>query len=231
MNDPVFSRFVADADAIRTSGRWASVNSAIERFAANPGAGNEWYVQVIGGLSFSVCSEYLSLRNAYETNGDKRSSLLAWRARNLLELCVWSLYSAKARENARRIYEDAGRDVRQVFDIFSDWGVATVQDAEWIEHLRNANERLNQRAVREGIDSLVGSYKQVSEAAVECGLGEHFRISFKMLSKFAHPTAMQVLAAPDERRDALQRDVFYGKGCLYFCGSFEALEGLLLSLR
>jgi hypothetical protein len=39
---------------------------------------------------------------------------------------------------------------------------------------------------------------------------------------------MQLLAVPDEERDTLQRDVFYGKGCLYFGGAFEALEGLVV---
>ena len=228
MSDPVFSKFVETADAIRTSGRWASVNLAIERLAKNPGPDNEWYVQVVGGLVFSVFSEYSSLRNAYADRVDRGSSLLAWRARNLLELCVWSLYSAKSRQNARRLYEDAGRDVLQVFNTFSNWGVATVQADDWIERLTDAKERLNERAVQEGIDSLTGGYKQVAEAAVECGLGDHFRVSNKMLSKFAHPTAMQIIAAPDERRVALQRDVFYGKGCLYFAGAFEALEGLLV---
>ena len=95
--------------------------------------------------------------------------------------------------------------------------------------MTNAKESLSQRAAREGIDSLDGPYKQVSHAAGECGMADHFRVSYKMLSKFAHPTAMQLLATPDEKRDTLQRDVFYGKGCLYFGGAFEALEGLLCS--
>ena len=64
-------------------------------------------VQVIGGLCFCVFSEYLSLKRAYEEDRDRGSSLLAWRARNLLELSVWSIYSAKGRENARRLYRAA----------------------------------------------------------------------------------------------------------------------------
>jgi hypothetical protein len=194
MDDPMFSRFVAEAAAIRTSGRWETVNAAIERLAGNPGEDNGWYVQVIGGLCFCVFSEYLSLKRAYEERRDRDSSVLAWRARNLLELSVWSLYSAKGRENARRLYEDAGRDTLDVFSAFSNWGVATAQAANWIERMTNAKENLSQRAAREGIASLGGSYKQVSKAAGECGMGDHFRVSYKLLSKFAHPTAMQLLS-------------------------------------
>lgn len=228
MDDPLFTRFVEEAAAIRTSGRWEKVNEAIERLAGNPGKDNGWYVQVIGGLCFCVFSEYLSLKRAYEERRARDCSLLAWRARNLLELSVWSLYSAKGRENARRLYEDAGRDTLDVFSAFSNWGVAAAQPANWIERLTNAKESLSQRAAREGIDSLDGPYKPVSKAAGECGMGDHFRVSYKLLSKFAHPTAMQLLSVPDEERDTLQRNVFYGKGCLYFGGSFETLERLLV---
>ena len=141
---------------------------------------------------------------------------------------MWCLYVAKSRENARRLYEDAGRDARDVFSVFANWGVGTAQGADWIERLTNAQEGLSRRAAREGINSLDGPYKQVSKAAGECGMGDHFRVSYKLLSKFAHPTAMQVLSVPDEKREALQRDVFYGKGCLYFGGSFETLERLVV---
>ncbi len=43
-----------------------------------------------------------------------------------------------------------------------------------------------------------------------------------MLSKFAHPTAMRILAPPDERRESIQRDVFFSNDCLFFTGAFHA---------
>jgi hypothetical protein len=49
-----------------------------------------------------------------------------------------------------------------------------------------------------------------------------------MLSKFAHPTAMQILAPPDEVKAVLQKDCFFSQGCLFFSGAFQALEGQLL---
>ena len=58
-------------------------------------------------------------------------------------------------------------------------------------------------------------------------MGEHFSLSYKMLSKFAHPTAMRILAPPDEKREALQRDCLFSHGCLFFTGAFNALEGQL----
>ena len=225
---PEFSRFVDDAANIGTSGRWDTVNAAIERLAANPGVDNAWYVQVLGALCFKVFSEYTLLKNAYAEKQEGDASLLAWRARNLLELSVWSIYFSKSRENARRLYEDAGRDVLGVFRAFETWGKETAQCTDWLQQFTSAKRDLSERAAVDGIESLDGSYKPVHEAAKECGMGDHFRLDFRMLSKFAHPTAMQILSPRDEAKSILQRDYFFSQGCLFFTGAFVALERLLI---
>jgi hypothetical protein len=226
--DPELSRLVDEAANISGSGRWAAVNERIEYLSAHPGVDNSWWVQLLGSLCFQVFSEYLSLKRAHEGKRDG-ASLLAWRARNLLELSVWCLYCSKSRDNARRVYEDAGRDVLGLFSAFTKWGTATVQDPEWLDLFTGAKQDLSKRAASDGIASLGGAYKQVSEAARESGIGDHFSLSYRMLSKFAHPTAMRILAPPDEARDALQKDCFFSQGCLFFTGAFAALEGQLLS--
>jgi Family of unknown function (DUF5677) len=124
--------------------------------------------------------------------------VVAWRARNLLELSVWCLFCSKSKENARRLYEDAARDILGLFSAFTKSGTATAQDPEWLDLFTGAKKGLSQRATSDGIASLDGAYKQVSEAAKEAGIGEHFSLSYRMLSKFAHPTAMRILASPDE---------------------------------
>jgi hypothetical protein len=58
-------------------------------------------------------------------------------------------------------------------------------------------------------------------------MGNSFGVSYRFLSTFAHPTAMRVLARPDEGKNTLQRDCFFGQGCLFFGGAFEALERYL----
>jgi hypothetical protein len=45
-----------------------------------------------------------------------------------------------------------------------------------------------------------------------------------MLSKFAHPTAMQILGNADVEKQSLQRDTFHALGCCFFVGAFNALE-------
>jgi hypothetical protein len=186
------------------------------------------WVQLFGALCSHSFSEYLLLKKAYENRQRDDVSLLAWRARNLLELSVWAMYCAQRRENARRVFEDAGRDASDLFDEFIRWGTSTSQSVDWSNRLTSAKQDLSERALHnEGIDALDEPYKQVRDAARECGLGDHFRVGFKFLSKFAHPTAMRILSSPDEKREDLQRDMFFSYGCLFFTGAFNALEGQL----
>lgn len=113
------------------------------------------------------------------------------RALNMVDLC------SKSRENARRVYEDAGRDLNGIFDAYIKWGAATAQAKEWIDPIAAAKHDLSQRALAsDKIQSLHGPYKEVRDAASECGFGEHFSLSYKVLSKFAHPTAMRILSLP-----------------------------------
>ncbi len=227
MMDPVFAKFVDDAADVATSGRWAAMNAEIERLAAEPGPDNAWYVQLFGSLSFYVFSEYLLLRNTYAAKRTGEAPLLAWRARNLLELSVWATYCARSREKARRFYEDAGRDVLNLFNAFRAWGQTTEQCTDWPDSFTGAEQDLFKRAASDGIEDLNGSYTDVRKAAEECGIVKHYAVYFKLLSKFAHPTAMQILAPPDEAREAMQKDYFFSCGCLFFTGAFVALESRL----
>jgi hypothetical protein len=189
-------------------------------------------VQLFASLCFQVFSEYLSLKCAYENEHHDDVSLLAWRARNLLELSVWSTYCAKSRQNAWRVYEDAGRDVRGIYNAFLTWGAVTGQAKDWMEPITAAKQNLSQRALAlDGIESLEGPYKQVRAAAKECDLRDHFSLSYKMLSKFSHPSAMRIVAPPSGPTKAVQRDFFFGWGCLFFLGAFNALEGPVSSVE
>jgi len=225
--DAEYSSLIDLAASIAESGRWNAVNKRIEHLSANPGKDNGWWVIVFASLSAQVFSEYLLLKSAYQQKKAEGPALLAWRARNLLELSVWCLYCAKSRENARRLYEDAGRDVVGLLAAFTKWGVATALDPKILDPLTGAKQDLYQRAATHGIGSLDSRYKDVRDAATECGLKEHFGLAYSTLSKFAHPTAMQIMASPDEARDARQSDYFFSQGCVFFTGAFAALEGQL----
>lgn len=47
----------------------------------------------------------------------------------------------------------------------------------------------------------------------------------KLLSKFAHPTAMLILGNYSETLE-IQKDLVFANGCLFFVGAFIALENI-----
>jgi len=218
------SRFFELADDISKSGRWTIINDKIQRLTANPMPGNEWWVELFGKLCFRLFKEYLLLKRDYEAK-HKETALLAWRSRNILELSIWCLYCSKSRENARRFFEDAGRDVLGVFDAFIKWGNAMYLDQAWLDHVTTGKKEIHRQASTEGIASLDGPYKKVGDAADEIGFGDHFRVGCRMLSKLAHPTAMEIVADINHAR---MNDVIFSHGCLCFMGAFNALEEQVL---
>jgi hypothetical protein len=225
--DPELTGCVDDAVAIAASGRWAAVKERIVHYAGTAEAGRHWHFPLFSSLCFRVFNEYLALKTAYYAPSTDDLSLIAWRTRNLLELRVWSAYFCRSEQNARRIYEDVGRDGRDLFSAMAKWGKATAQPEDWTGMFAGANDMLRQQASKVGIDDLDGSYKFVSEAARECGLGHDYALQVKVLSKFAHPTAFQIMAPAKDVTTGPFRDAFFSQGCGLFAAAFVRLETYL----
>jgi Family of unknown function (DUF5677) len=222
-------KMMDQAESIQVSGRWSAANTKIERLAQTPGAAKDWYSETLAALLFHVFSAYQSLRRIYQTKHDLDIPALAWQARNLLELCVWCLYCTKSRENARRFYGDAGRDLISMSKAYKK-NEATAGETELLEKLTQAEVDLKERVSVDGI-TLDQSYLEVRDAAKECGMANHFQLLYKMASKFAHPTAMLILAPPGRLTEETElRDYFFAEGCMLFVSAFEALETRLRDL-
>ena len=222
--NPDQAGFVDQAAAIAVSGRWNAVNAAITEWAARPKADDKiWYGELFAGLCFRVFYDYSALKEVYAAlppNDD--IALLAWRARNLLELSVWTQYCARDQSKARQFFEDLGRDASDLLKAFHRWGEATNQSPEWFQHGAEARDRLTAAANSRGVASIDGRFTGVAAAAEEIGMSHHFSLMNKLLSKFAHPTTMLILGNPESRR--LEKDLAFANGCLFFVGAFTALE-------
>jgi hypothetical protein len=223
MNKP-FSGSVESAASVATSGRWDALNESVKQWAARGGSKDElWYGQLFAGLCFRVFSEYLALKQAYAEGSAKDDiSLLSWRVRNLLELSVWANFCAKDRDSAWQFFKDLGRDANGVLNAFKKWGEATGQSPDWFQPGAEACDEPSNRAAARGVDSIDGRFTDVKKAAAEIGIGDHFNLAYKILSKLAHPTAMLILSSSEFKQ--MQRTWVFGNGCLFFMGAFTALE-------
>jgi hypothetical protein len=215
-----------DAQATATPSRCAAIEDRLRVLGDDPGADNVWWVHLLTSL-FKLCmSEYRALEKAYEDNA-KDTPLLAWRARNLCELALWCRYCAMSRKNALRIYRDAGRRASRIYDealvaakVFGDEVDSAV--------FAGAKRKLIAVAANEGVGSVEGKDRNIGDiAAID---GKLLDITFMkgFLLDLAQPTALHVMAPPDESFTTYQRFLYYDLGCTYFVHAFEALESQLV---
>ena len=145
-----------------------------------------------------------SLGDLDMAEANRRMSAVAWITRNLLELMVWTRWCLQSKDNAKQLVIDAGRDVTETLRTVGnispdskdpDAGIAIAN--EWAKEI--------------GLETLEDRYTRVSKAATEVGKGAAFRDVNKLLSKFAHPTALSIVYSNSETIDTLRKK-FYGVG-------------------
>jgi hypothetical protein len=151
---------------------------------------------------------YVRLRNATVTasaalNTNKSSddlNYVAWLTRNLLELRVWAGYCARSEKNAIEFYLDS---IRDLLDLNRYAGKQTEQ------------ERQGYKLIRKFLPpgKAHHAFTWASDAAKEAGLRKMFDGNNKVLSKFAHPTALSVCARmPKEGvKKIVQRFILLGQ--------------------
>jgi hypothetical protein len=117
-----------------------------------------------------------------------------------------------------------GRDANNLLKAFQKWGEATSQSPDWFQQGADARDGLANAANKRGVASVDGQFTNVADAAEEIGIPHHFKLMNKLLSKFAHPTAILILGNSEALR--IQKDSVYANGCLFFVGAFTALENI-----
>ncbi len=85
-------------------------------------------------------------------------------------------------------------------------------------------DELANAALARGVASIEGDFTRVPVAAKKNGFEQHFNLMIKLLSKYAHPTAMLILGNAENRK--MPKDSTFANGCLFFIGAFTALENM-----
>ncbi|MDQ2945986.1 MAG: hypothetical protein M3Y27_08605 [Acidobacteriota bacterium] len=163
-----------------------------------------WYSETFKHLLSELIMAYgmfgVALKTSDVTSRLAKIPLISWRARNLLELCVWTVYCAYSEKNTRTFYDDKGRDVS---DLFKALTVLTTKFADpdaYVTVLAEAKKRLHERAAELGMSDVDKNFTPVHKAALMLGWNDFGGIN-KLLSKFTHPTAMIVLAGLTDPQD------------------------------
>jgi hypothetical protein len=172
-----------------------------------------WYWEMLHKILLSVARVCTDL---YRTMDQEQFPVVAWNARNLLELWIWIKYCAASRHNARRFYEDVLRDMRGLTDALSKLHLVTGVANEFETTARKSIADVAREKLK--IDSLDGSYSRVADAAKAIGLGDWFSASNTLLSKFAHPTAGLVVGIMHQKQNFRPLQAVLTTNGLYFAG-------------
>jgi hypothetical protein len=160
-----------------------------------------------------------NLRDLEDAAKNGRMSTVAWLARNLLELLVWSSFCAVSEDNSKHFVLDAVRDVHDAMNVPDDLLSTTF-------NFRAARAEAIEKATEDGFETLDESYTAVSKIAKQAGKGEEFKHINKLLSKFAHPTALSVIERESEANAKLKQK-FYEMGYRFAKATLNIIEGTL----
>ena len=153
---------------------------------------------VLHKLHFAVAHNLEDLEAARSTG---RISTVAWLVRNLLELAIWTAHCAQSESNSKQFVLDAARDVHDAMNVPD--GIFT-EDFSF----RDARTESIQQARDAGFETLDESFKRVSNVAQGLGRGQEFKSLNKLLSKFAHPTALSVIDDNSKANEVLKQKLF-----------------------
>lgn len=134
------------------------------------------------------------LRELDQANKDRPLNAVAWISRNLLELVIWTVYCIESPANAKVFADDAARDALDMlknipqgkFSNDPNYSFQGTRD-DLLKHAKNA-----------GVLDLEKKHQQTNVIAEKVGSTEEFRVSNKVLSKFAHPTALWIMTEQEE---------------------------------
>lgn len=186
-----------------------------------------WHQNVLLNLALALKQNHEELILACRS---RPFTHVAWLVRNLVELKIWAEYCTKSTDNARVFFFDCLRDMKELYE-----GVSVLlQDLPPEERclLDNSIKELHDFANTHGVD-VDDPYKAVRAAAEALGADRamEFRSANKVISKYAHPTALAVMMVDSHRyedceaRAELRKsgDEILYEALTYILGFFKAM--------
>lgn len=204
---------ISDADALNKAVRQTVHDQLINKLK-NPD--ELWKWRVVGGLFCLTFEHYDSMIDAYERN--RPISTLAFHARSLLELFVWTKYALGSDENIRLIDEDALKNAKDIADLLQNRSVNF--DVE------SANKKLVKLAKSSGYQEPSRKYLRTDKLPVEQEVTEYYLAANKILSKLAHPSGFTIVGLVGESGESEIMPIIVQDACNWFIVIIKALAAL-----
>ena len=222
--------YVRLSESVVNSDRWSLLEEKIVSFEEDELL-TPRQRKVLFTLFCALRTEYDAIIHDYYNNKYTSRSLLAWRARNLLEINTWCRFCCEDVKNADLLFKWAAEDQLELEAKMEKWAEATNHLATMSERIERVRQDVANQAEKHGVSDLAANYKSPLAAAETIGFEQDFKIHNKILSKFAHPTPMLLFS--EELDDGMPKRAFYffSQGCLFFYDAFFRLERLFVNIE
>jgi len=108
-----------------------------------------------------------------------------------MEIYIWTQYTRKSNENAKKFYQDAARDVRDTMETLQK--VYTRENNTPEKRLVALLDEMKSEFAKFNVEDYEEAFTRVSDAAKEIGKDHAHGPIYKVASKFAHPTALLLI--------------------------------------
>jgi hypothetical protein len=185
--------------------------------------GERWYTEIFIGLAADTLTSYQGLHEAF---AGKKLMYMAWSARNLMELDLWTYYVTSSRRNARSFYEERLVDANDIARELKGF----LPKVDFLEPLLKELDKqfvvLENDLCEAGI-AKNRKYLKVSEVAKIRGDHRAYYTPNKILSKLVHPTAASILGRMDDPTNHFMCSIMCvaGSGCSI--GVFDKIDAHL----
>lgn len=156
-----------------------------------------WHLNVFIGIAHEALKMQFHLKRAYE---ECELNYLAWAARNLLELRVWTLYATSSAQSAWRFHQDQFIDgltsIRSIEKAAEKAGHTA--DADFLRSSAAAFREMLKPLAENACVGDADGYLSPRRVAKEVGIEVEFELHNTITSKLLHAPGLSVLVAQNE---------------------------------
>jgi hypothetical protein len=196
---------------------------ALHEYLNGEPANTPWFFNSITALLRAAGREYHYLNIGYQKTG----RVLSWAARNLLEIDIFTEYTLKSEENAKRFSEDQIIDALDIFNSFKAW-IASGEPNVATPLLDLTIADIEHTKAQQGITRT--KYLRTEDIADSLNRLHEYKHFSKVASKLIHPTAWSLFAVQEESELLMLKPYLYRAGTFHFMATYKAIRNHVQAL-
>jgi hypothetical protein len=189
----------------------------------NISEGELWKWRTLFGLVILAIQHYDGLMDA--NSRVLPLSTLAYHARCLLELVIWTKYALESDENIKLIDADALNDSMDLLLKLNEF--ANFFDNSFKLKTEEAKINLHKFAEKEGHKEPTKKYLRIKDLLKDDSWRFWYDVRMKLLSKLVHPCGFTIVGMDNEKIEKDLRPILVKEACRWFATVIKAVAPLV----